>query len=623
MKTQIKKLLSILTLIAILATAIYTVPVNVSAKEYIGNDGYLSSDGDWVYIFLTNKEIMLVEYRGNETEVTVPETVDKYKVVGIGNTNDDDYGYDSTLNPDYKFFGKDTNITKVTLPKTIQKIGCNYYYSHGSDWDGWDEGEYFEEHGICYSNLDSNKSVVEFSIDKENPYFTSEDGVIYNKDKTKLIMYPAGKTDEVFTIPETVTEVADFAFANTQVKRIENFDNITDISHGLFIYSNIEEIPQTNKIDLIRSYAFAYCNNLKKITIPATINKLLDHAFYSCKNANEIDFGKITYIEYAAFAQCSALKEAVLPITCDVIGRFAFSNCKNLEKISISKVNAIDYRAFYKCRNLTTIHYNKNQADYYDEDFYLDDVLKNEIHADVIAYQAFMGCTSLKKIDVLDAETIGYGAFLDCTALEKVSFSDDLPESIDDDSFVNTALVNNHKDGVVYIDDIALCYKEPEKPATSIKIKSGTKHIAADCLYDIPSVKSIYLPSSLETVEDGNFGYYGNHLLDRVYITGLKTEFKGRVDGGCTYYILPKAYKVLDYFDNGDYIYTTNWNPDKTKSVKAVGKTKSTAKITWKKQGYVSGYEVFMKTSKNGSWKKVATLKGSRIVAMSFCEPRS
>jgi hypothetical protein len=64
-----KKLLSILTLIAILATAIYTVPVTVSAEEYAGRGCYRSSDKNWVYRYAIGECISLVEYNGNETEV--------------------------------------------------------------------------------------------------------------------------------------------------------------------------------------------------------------------------------------------------------------------------------------------------------------------------------------------------------------------------------------------------------------------------------------------------------------------------------------------------------------------------------------------------------------------------
>jgi hypothetical protein len=238
----------------------------------------------------------------------------------------------------------------------------------------------------------------------------------------------------------------------------------------------------------------------------------------------------------------------------------------------------------------------------------------NVLTAEKIERNAFLDCKAIKYLDIRDAEEIQENAFLNCTALSEVHFWFDIPKDIHANAFENTALVNNHKGGIIYIDDVALCYKKPSKAPTTIKIKSGTKHIASWCLYKIDGVKSLYLPSSLKEVEEVNISSMND--LKRVYIAGKKTEFdeiscQNNYHAKTTYYIKSNAYRVIEHFDKDHYTYTTDWKPDKTKSVSAVGKTKSTAKISWKKQGYVSGYEVYMKTSKNGSWKKVATLKGS------------
>ena len=59
------------------------------------------------------------------------------------------------------------------------------------------------------------------SVASGNESFSAEDGVLFNSDKTKLLMYPMAKTDTAYTIPDSVTEIADYAFAgNTHIETI-------------------------------------------------------------------------------------------------------------------------------------------------------------------------------------------------------------------------------------------------------------------------------------------------------------------------------------------------------------------------------------------------------------------
>ena len=611
-----KKLLSILTLIAILVAVFYTVPVKAAETSHYNRLVTISKDGNWGYVYLCEyidgdcqddsceEDIAIVDYRGNEAEVVIPESVDGHTVLGVGDFYDESYPEDELVS---KLFADDFNVTKVTLPKTLQKFGKYIYGEFGGDEEGWyEKNAFYTAHSSFYKD-----TITEYIVDENSPYLSSENGIIYNKDKTELLLYPQGKTDEVFTLPESVKSFGAYAFAYSKLKRVENFNHIRELSYGLFMNSSLEEFPKMENIQEIAPYAFAYCNNLKSVTIPLRVNDIYDHAFYYCKNIKEVDFGKIIYIGSAAFAQCSSLKEAILPETCRMLQDYAFSNCQKLELLTTNYLEFIGSYAFNKCYSLRLIHESIDNVG--DPEIGYENPY-NVLTAEKIECNAFKNCTSIKYLDIRDAEEIQENAFLNCTALSEVHFWFDIPKDIHANAFENTALVNNHKGGIIYIDDLALCYKKPAKAATTIKIKSGTKHIASWCLYKIDGVKSLYLPSSLKEVEEVNISSMKD--LKRVYISGKKTEFdnnscQNNYRSKTTYYIKSKAYRVIEHFDKDHYTYTTDWKPDKTKSVSAVGKTKSTAKITWKKQGYVSGYEVYMKTSKNGKWKKVATLKGS------------
>lgn len=62
-------------------------------------------------------------------------------------------------------------------------------------------------------NFTDCQKLTSISVGDGNPYFSSENGVLFNKDKTQLVRYPAGKKDTLYIIPDSVTEILDFAFS--------------------------------------------------------------------------------------------------------------------------------------------------------------------------------------------------------------------------------------------------------------------------------------------------------------------------------------------------------------------------------------------------------------------------
>ena len=95
------------------------------------------------------------------------------------------------------------------------------------------------------------------TVNKSNPYFSSEDGVLYNKEKTELIFYPKNNSKETYAIPNTVTKIKDEAFA-----------------WGPGALKNIE-IP--NSVTYIGSKAL--CGNFTSITIPDSVQYIGSYAF--------------------------------------------------------------------------------------------------------------------------------------------------------------------------------------------------------------------------------------------------------------------------------------------------------------------------------------------------------
>lgn len=183
----------ILSLLLLLILVFSSISVNAESHYYIVDgvtfSNYVKNDGIWFYQE-TPGGIMIVAYNGNETEVTIPEKINGMEVTAI------------QMWSIYEFRGgddgfpifKNKNIETLIIPKTITR------FINTSD-------EYVS--GETHSDLNHLKQYI---VDENNPNFSSEDGVLFNKEKTELLSYPRKKENSEYVIPEEVTRICTGAF---------------------------------------------------------------------------------------------------------------------------------------------------------------------------------------------------------------------------------------------------------------------------------------------------------------------------------------------------------------------------------------------------------------------------
>ena len=129
-----------------------------------------------------------------------------------------------------------------------------------------------------------SSGVNNFQIASENNSYSSTGGVLFNKNKTTLIRFPATPTTE-YAVPNGVTSIAPFAFENNLILGAPNISKITLPSSMLSIGDNaldgastLTSITIPDSVTAIGSYAFAY-TGLESITIPSGVDLIYDNAF--------------------------------------------------------------------------------------------------------------------------------------------------------------------------------------------------------------------------------------------------------------------------------------------------------------------------------------------------------
>jgi hypothetical protein len=195
---------------------------------------------------------------------------------------------DTILNIGQGSFMDSTSLNQLNLPKDLEFIGL-IAFRH------------------CYS-------LSAVNISNTNPYFASEDGILFSKDLETIIRYPQAKTRTTYTVSNTVKTIGEDAFSSA--------DNLTSIELG-------------SGVTTIKTHAFYKMRSLQSIVIP----------------------NQVTTMELYAFRECSALESVVLGSGLTTIESYAFDAFVSLQSIIIPLgITAIRYGAFYNCNQLSQVY---------------------------------------------------------------------------------------------------------------------------------------------------------------------------------------------------------------------------------------------------------------------------
>lgn len=195
-------------------------------------------------------------------------------------------------------FSSCSSLESITIPKSVESISVITGYvgpmtTYGSPFSD------------CHS-------LREIKVDAGNPAYVFENGVLYNKDKTELVLYVSEKLTEV-DIPGTVVQIGDGAFAGCGLKNITIPSGVKAIGKG----------------------AFSGCDDLTDVIIPSGVARIGEQAFYDCGSLTSVIIPEgVEEIEFGTFAGCG-LKDIVIPSGVKTIGSMAFYDCDSLTSVTI------------------------------------------------------------------------------------------------------------------------------------------------------------------------------------------------------------------------------------------------------------------------------------------------
>ena len=269
-------------------------------------------------------------WKGEEPNVTIPAGTKEIMKGAFSFSNN----LESVVMPeglvnirDRAFWGC-RNLKKIEIPNSLEKIGREAFGkcypievikipANVTKMDGSAFPKSFHEEAV--SKLHG------IEVDKDNPAFTSVEGIVYSKDMKTLVAYPSGKKDSVFSVPDSVTAIGKDAFSCCfNLEEVILPKGCRTIKEGAFCYCkrlahiNLEHVKQ------IKKESFMYCEALKQVDLRG-LKIIENNSFHGCVNLSDVTFGKTETIKEMAFINCKALDRVELPSTLMIVEEFAFS----------------------------------------------------------------------------------------------------------------------------------------------------------------------------------------------------------------------------------------------------------------------------------------------------------
>ncbi len=567
----------------------------------------------------------------NISRIIIPDTV---KIIGNGAFrgcyNLESVNIPSSVtNIEKNLFYGCEKLKNITIPSGATTIGDSAFY----DCIGFTEITIPSAVSSIGKSVFSNcKNLTEINVAEDNLNYSSDDGVLFNKNKTELFCCPGGKNGS-YIIPGRVKNISDNAFYKcrnlTEITIPSSVNNIG--KEAFFGCVNITSVAIPNGITSIEGGTFSNCQSLVDVKLPNTLTAIGDSSFYAAGISSVAIPNSVKTIGREAFGECQNLTEVTIPDNVTNIAAYAFSSCFNLKTVTVGHgTKSIGEYAFCWCDSLTAAVIPENVTS--------------------IGKDAFADCTNLtiygKTGSVAQVyaknNNIPFKQFFDSSAKVKLTAISNTSKGVE----LTWSAFSGAEKYTIYRKSGSSGYKSIKtvsgtaKSYTDPTAKSGTKYTytvrASDASrksgYDKTGKTILFL--SAPTTKAANKNGYINVSWNKIsgakgYVIYKKTgsgSYKKlttiksgstvpckdkSVKSGTKYTYYVKAYNGSTYSGykaSSALMYLT------AVKISSATSAKSGITVKWGKVSASKGYTVYRKTG-SGSYSKLATVNGATKVS--------
>ena len=302
---QLKHFASALLSACMLASVIPAVPASADTADF----SYTVLEDGSISVYCNNTEL---------AEAQIPASIDGYPVSAL---SDGCFSLNTALTEvtlpeglesigEMAFYGCES-LAEITLPESLTVIGSNAFCGCSSLTEINIPANVAEIGAYAF---DTTENITAFSASPDNAVYTVQDGVLFDKDMTTLIKYPESRPDTAYTVPDSCTVIADWAFIGTQFLEQIDLNNVTSIGEDAFYYCvSLKSVTIPEGVTELIGGVFCYCVQLESAVLPSTLKSIGENCFYSC----------------------TALKDITLPEGLEKIGAYAFFHCISLESLTV------------------------------------------------------------------------------------------------------------------------------------------------------------------------------------------------------------------------------------------------------------------------------------------------
>ena len=445
-------------------------------------------------------------------------------------------------------FGFCTYLSEITIPENVTFIG--EYAFWGTGLSGITVPRKVSNIGGGAFTSQHMKAIL---VDAGNQYYTSENGVLYNKDKTLLHTYPKRKNSTVeteagsksyFRIPDTVTEIEDNAFYHAQLDEIHMGSAVKTIGYQAFRHCKFSTILLPAGVSCVEQFAFANTALEKMYFEGEAPASFASKVFYECPAAltiyckadadgwNADSSGKwngYPLKKMLGLGECGQTDVDQLIWTLDPDGTLNISGSWRMKDYS-----ANNRAPWYDLRDkIKTVTFGSEVATVGDEAFADCSSLRQIVFSDImeeIGSSAFDRCTSLQEITIpKNVDSIAAYTFAECKSLRQISVSSGNSEY-------------TSVDGVLFSKDQTKLYCYPAGKAdtsyampgsvtsiysgafsscaslTRVDISAKVTSIGFQSFYECEALKEVHIPASVTSIAYESFANCKS--LNAVYFEG-------------------------------------------------------------------------------------------------------